>query len=233
MMITSKGKGIPQAFCFPKLLGNVVSCMISLGPSLHSFFLKAAFVMPLGGQAVTHTAGFAPRYIPVVAQDSIIGHTCVAFPRNCTSPLGWAGLRMVQHRVLGSRKPPWERTQQWLNTCKCALETGNTLALCLCRWQCWIRQQKQSGGSAKDHSQSQDFLLWLRTWIIAIPECLKNVLICEITGLVITLSHKSVKSGRRSGWLEINKHNTCTNGEWESACRREGGRMCSRELQTH
>lgn len=101
MMTTSKGKGIPQAFCFPQLLGNVVSCVMSLEPSLHSSFLKAAFVTPLGGQAVTHTVGSAPRYIPVVAQDSIIGHTHVSFPRSCTSELGWAGLRLVQRRVLG------------------------------------------------------------------------------------------------------------------------------------
>lgn len=84
MMITSKGEGIPQAFCFPRLLGNVVSCMISLEPSLRSSFLKAAaFVMPLGGEAVIYTVGSAPRYIPMVAQESIIGCTHVALPRSC------------------------------------------------------------------------------------------------------------------------------------------------------
>lgn len=90
MMITSKDKGIPQAFCFPRLLENVVSCMISLEPcmislepSLHSSFLKAAaFVMPLGGEAVIHPVGSAPRCIPMVAQESILGRTHVAFPRS-------------------------------------------------------------------------------------------------------------------------------------------------------
>lgn len=82
----SKGKGISQAFCFPQLIGNVVFYMISLEPSLHSSFLKAAaVVILLGGEAVTHTVGSAPRYIPVVAQESLVGHTCIAFPRNCTS----------------------------------------------------------------------------------------------------------------------------------------------------
>lgn len=203
---TSKGEGIPQAFCFPQLFGSVVSYMISLEPSLHSSFLKAAaFVLPLGGEAVTHTVGSAPRYIPVVAQGSLIGHTCVAFPWNCTSQLGWAGLRMVQHRMLGRRKPLWGRTQQWVNTCKCALEAGNTLALYHCRWQCWIRQQKQSGGSAKDHSQREDFLLLLRTWITAISECLKNGLICEITGLVITpVINLSSQGGVLGDWRLTN-----------------------------
>lgn len=35
----------------------------------------------------------------------------------------------------------------------------------------------------------------LRTQVITISECLKNMLIFEITGLVITFSNKSVKSG--------------------------------------
>lgn len=101
-----KGQRHLQAFCFPQLLGNVVSCMISLEPSLHSSFLKAAaFMIPLGGEEVTHIIGSAPRYIPMVAQESIIGHTSVTFLRNCTSQIGWAGLRMVQHRMLGSGKP--------------------------------------------------------------------------------------------------------------------------------
>ena len=65
MVITSKGKGTLQAFHFPQLFGNVVSPMIPLEPSLHSSFLKAAaFVMPLGGEAVKRTVRSAPRYIP-------------------------------------------------------------------------------------------------------------------------------------------------------------------------
>lgn len=62
-------------------------------------------MIPLGGEAVTHTVGSAPRYILMVAQENIIGHVRVTFLRNCTSQIGWAGLRMVQHRMLGSRKP--------------------------------------------------------------------------------------------------------------------------------
>lgn len=112
MVITSKGKGIPQAFHFPQLFGNVVSPMIPLEPSLHSSFLKAAaFVMPLNGEAVKCAIRSAPRYVILVAQGSIIGHTCVAFPRTYTSQLGWEELRMVQHRILGSSKPPCVRTQ--------------------------------------------------------------------------------------------------------------------------
>lgn len=65
MVITSKGKGTPQAFHFPQLFGNVVSPVIPLEPSLHSSILKAAaFVMSLGGEAVKCTVRPAPRCIP-------------------------------------------------------------------------------------------------------------------------------------------------------------------------
>lgn len=142
-----------------------------------------------------------------------------SFPRDphCT---GWEELWRVQRRVVGSSKPPWVREDavmiKHLKVCLRSCEYFASVSL----WMMMLNKGAEAEWrrSGNDHSQSWDFLLSLRIWIIAISERLKNVLICEITGLVITLSNKSVKSGRCSGWLEINKHNTCTNGEWERVC---------------
>lgn len=41
MVIPSKGKGTPQAFCVPQLFGNVLSPTIQLEPSFLSCFFKS------------------------------------------------------------------------------------------------------------------------------------------------------------------------------------------------